>query len=107
MELTKSKIGLTSLAKKTAPTTPPGVVQAIVRQLYDEIRRCRLKGHSWKRIAETIQQDENIPRFSPFGLNAAFRKVDLEYERKTGVPALSKGANRSGGRPRKGTERTA
>lgn len=101
MELTKSKINLTSLAKKAAPTTAGGVLQALVRQLYDEIRRCRLKGHSWKRIAEAIQQDENAPRFSHYGLNVAFRIVDQENERRYGVPALSKGANRRRGRPRK------
>ena len=105
MELTKVK-SASRPWRKDGADHPPGVVQAIVRQLYDEIRRCRLKG-----TVEADRRDDPAgrehPAVLPFGLNAAFRKVDLEYERKTGVPALSKGANRSGGRPRKGTERTA
>ena len=59
----------------------------IVRELYTEIRSARIAGASWNYIAKAISEATSI-KFTGWALNTAFAMVDLEYEKKTGEPAL-------------------
>lgn len=99
--LLKIKQALTTLAAKDGTGASNGK-RVYVENLYAEIRAARVAGHSFPEIAKAVAAaDPEAPRISATYMAALFREFDLEWERKTGVPALPIGAPRGIGK-RKG-----
>lgn len=103
--LSSARAALTKLGKTPGNMQGPnarGLRRQIVRELYTEIRSSRIAGHSWKKIAKVFAEAMSVP-MSNYCLRTYFNKIDLEYEKETGVAALPRiqyPANRRG-RPRK------
>jgi hypothetical protein len=72
----------------------------LIRELYDDIRQARITGHSWREISETITATTKV-RCSQYALATNFRRIDSEWEKKTGVAALEPTPAKKRGRPRK------
>ena len=63
------------------------VLEPLVRELYAEIRDCRIAGVSWKGLSEVIKRHTKVTSSSPT-LKKVFDQVDKEWERETGISAL-------------------
>lgn len=86
--LGRARMALTELSQK--PNTKggaSGVKQAIIKELYTEIRAARIAGYSWKKITERINQNVQIS-VTPSVVRTVFCSLDKKLEVETGVKAL-------------------
>jgi hypothetical protein len=88
----------TMAVSRTQRRTSP-VLEPLVKELYAEIRDCRIAGVSWKALSEVIKRHTKVTG-SPPSLKKVFEQVDKEWERETGVAALDTQPRKKRGRPK-------
>ena len=86
----KARGALSSLATKPSKSGTYARLGAhkYIRALYPEIRAARLAGHSYKEIVKRLWEIPEIPKFTASHLATVFKKVDAEWARETGEPAI-------------------
>lgn len=75
------------------------VLEPLVRELYVEIRDCRIAGVGWRNLSDIIRKHTKVA-CSEKSLMEAFALVDKEWERETGVAALDTQPRKKRGRPK-------
>lgn len=97
-----ARMALTALAKKPKQTSGMKALKmAIIRELYPEIRAARLAGHSWMSINNALKGSGMEPKVSTHYIGKAFRRIDKEQEKLTGVKALPVDAQHGGKKKKK------
>lgn len=80
------RLELGRATRRPGRQTSPAL-EALIRELYTEIRDYRISGHGWGKLASMIRKNTKIS-CSNITVQRIFEKVDSEWEQQTGVAAL-------------------
>lgn len=76
-----------SAAKKGRSNRTSCALEPLVREIYTDIREYRIAGRGWGKLAIMIRKSTGVS-CSPRSVRETFQRIDLEWEKATGVAAL-------------------